>query len=173
MKTWERPSVDAVSRANIFARCGNFSLPTRQLSCYDWRDHQENGLWTRDIRISGLKKPLICYKTIHRALSPKVAGACSLSTSRLSHLFKAQVGTTVGKFRCTCRFKKAKRMLADTPEVAIKEIAYTLGYHHTSSFTRAFEHNVGESPTDYRKHELHKKWRAAVIANKKHKRLTS
>ena len=46
----------------------------------------------------------------------EVAGACSLSTSRLSHLFKAEVGTTVGKFRRTCRFNKAKRMLADTPE---------------------------------------------------------
>jgi AraC-like DNA-binding protein len=63
-------------------------------------------------------------------------------------------------------------MLVDTPGVAIKEIAYTLGYHHTSSFTRAFEHEVGESPTDYRKHELRKKSRAAVTANKKHKRLT-
>jgi AraC-like DNA-binding protein len=63
-------------------------------------------------------------------------------------------------------------MLAHAPKVAIKEIAYTLGYHHTSSFTRAFEHEVGESPTDYRKHELQKKWPAAVIANKKHKRLT-
>ena len=102
----------------------------------------------------------------------EVAGTCSLSTSRLSHLFKAQVGSTVGKFRCTCRFKTAKRMLADTPEVAIKEIAYTLGYHHVSSFTRAFEHQVGESPTDYRKQKLQKKWRAAVVANKKHKRLT-
>jgi AraC-like DNA-binding protein len=101
----------------------------------------------------------------------EVAGACSLSTSRLSHLFKAEIGTTVGKFRRTCRFNKAKRMLANA-SVAIKEIAYTLGYHHTSSFTRAFEHDVGESPTDYRKHELQKKWRAAVTANKKHKRLT-
>jgi AraC-like DNA-binding protein len=102
----------------------------------------------------------------------EVAGACSLSTSRLSHLFKTEVGTTVGKFRCTCRFSEAKRMLSDTPEMAIKEIAYTLGYHHTSSFTRAFEHNVGESPTDYRKHQLQKQWRAAATANKKHKRLT-
>ena len=101
----------------------------------------------------------------------EVAGACALSTSRLSHLFKAELGTTVGKFRCTCRFKKAKRMLA-APEVPIKEVAYSLGYHHTSSFTRAFEHEVGESPTDYRKHELRKKSRAAVSANKKHKRLT-
>jgi AraC-type DNA-binding domain-containing proteins len=79
----------------------------------------------------------------------EVADACSLSTSRLSHLFKAEVRTTVGKFRRTCRFNKAKRMLSDIPEMAIKEIAYTLGYHHTSSFTRAFEHEVGESPTDY------------------------
>ena len=102
----------------------------------------------------------------------EVAGACSLSTSRLSHLFKTEVGTTVGKFRCTCRFSEAKRMLTDIPEMAIKEIAYTLGYHHTSSFTRAFEHTVGESPTDYRKHELQKQWRAAASANKKHKRLT-
>ena len=102
----------------------------------------------------------------------EVAGACSLSTSRLSHLFKTEVGTTVGKFRRACRLGKAKRMLADTPQVAIKEIAYTVGYHHTSSFTRAFEHDVGESPTDYRKHELHKKWRAAVTANKKHKQLS-
>ena len=102
----------------------------------------------------------------------EVAGGCSISSSRLSHLFKTEVGTTVGKFRCTCRFSEARRMLSDTPEMAIKEIAYTLGYHHTSSFTRAFEHTVGESPTDYRKHELQKKWRAAASANKKHKRLT-
>jgi AraC-like DNA-binding protein len=103
----------------------------------------------------------------------QVAHACSLSTSRLSHLFKAEVGTTVGKLRRRCRFAKARRILAGAPTVAIKEIAYTLGYHHTSSFTRAFEHEVGESPTDYRKHELQKKWRAAVTANKKQKRLTS
>ena len=100
----------------------------------------------------------------------EVAGACALSTSRLSHLFKAELGTSVGKFRCTCRFKRAKRMLAD-PEVPIKEIAYALGYHHTSSFTRAFELYVGKSPSDYRKHELQKK-RSARTANKKQKRLS-
>ena len=101
----------------------------------------------------------------------EVAGACALSTSRLSHLFRAQLGTSVGRFRCTCRFKTAKRMLAD-PEVPIKEIAYVLGYHHTSSFTRAFEHNVGKSPNVYRKHELQKK-HSARTANKKQKRLTT
>ena len=101
----------------------------------------------------------------------EVAGACALSTSRLSHLFKAEIGTTVGKFRCTCRFKKAKRMLAD-PEVSIKEVAYSLGYHHTSSFTRAFERYLGKSPSAYRQYELQKK-HSAGTANKKQKRLTT
>src|SRR5438034_9649647 len=76
----------------------------------------------------------------------EVAGGCSMSTSRLSHLFKTEVGTTVGKFRRTCRFGKANSMLADTPAVAIKEIASTLGYHYTSRFTRAYEHDARKSP---------------------------
>ena len=29
----------------------------------------------------------------------EVAGACALSSSRLSHLFRAELGTSVGKFR--------------------------------------------------------------------------
>src|SRR5437764_13185336 len=70
----------------------------------------------------------------------EVAGRCSMSTSRLSHLFPTAVGTTVGKFRRTCRLSKAKSTLADTPEAAIKGSGYTLGQHHTSSLTRAFEH---------------------------------
>ena len=101
----------------------------------------------------------------------EVAGACALSTSRLSHLFRAELGTSVGRFRCACRFKTAKRMLA-APEVPIKEIAYVLGYHHTSSFTRAFERYVGKSPSAYRRYELRKR-RSARTANKKQKRLTT
>ena len=101
----------------------------------------------------------------------EVASACGLSTSRLSHLFRAELATSVGRFRCTCRFKTAKRMLAD-PEVPIKEIAYGLGYHHTSSFTRAFERHVGKSPTAYRRYEVRKR-RSARTANKKQKRLTT
>jgi len=85
----------------------------------------------------------------------QLAGACTLSSSSLSHLFKAEVGLTVGKFRNGCRFGEAKKLLA-RPDLSIKEIAGTLGYRHTSSFTRAFELHVGRSPTDYRKAEFKK-----------------
>ena len=78
-----------------------------------------------------------------------LASDCTLSVSRLSHLFKAKTGRTVGDFRRNCRFRAATQMLATT-DMSIKQIAYALGYHHTSSFVRAFELHVGVSPSGYR-----------------------
>jgi AraC-like DNA-binding protein len=82
-----------------------------------------------------------------------LASACTLSISRLSHLFKAATGLTLREFRRNCRFQAAMKMLATT-DMQIKQIAYTLGYHHTSSFVRAFELHAGVSPSDYRRCEV-------------------
>jgi AraC family transcriptional regulator of arabinose operon len=82
-----------------------------------------------------------------------LASGCALSISRLSHLFKAETGLTLREFRHNCRFQAAMKMLAAT-EMPIKQIAYTLGYHHTSSFVRAFELHAGLSPSDYRRCEV-------------------
>jgi AraC-like DNA-binding protein len=101
----------------------------------------------------------------------ELATHCSLSISRLSHLFRAHTGLTVGEFRRKCRFEQAKRMLATT-DMCIKQVAYALGYHHTSSFVRAFEQFVGMSPGEYRQYELAKSI-AAVNANKQQEMLTA
>ena len=82
-----------------------------------------------------------------------LACGCTLSVSRLSYLFKASTGLTVGMFRRNRRFRAAMRMLATT-DMPIKQIASALGYHHTSSFIRAFELHTGVSPTEYRKYEI-------------------
>jgi len=82
-----------------------------------------------------------------------LASGCTLSISRLSHLFKAETGLTLREFRNNCRFGAAMKMLATT-DMPIKQIAYTLGYHHTSSFVRAFESRAGVSPSDYRRREI-------------------
>lgn len=62
-------------------------------------------------------------------------------------------------------------MLAST-DMCIKQVAYTLGYRHSSSFVRAFEHCVGMSPYEYRQYELAKST-AAVSANKQQEKLTA
>jgi AraC family transcriptional regulator len=100
-----------------------------------------------------------------------LASDCTLSISRLSHLFKAKTGHTVGNFRRNCRFQVATKMLATT-DMSIKQIAYALGYHHTSSFVRAFELHVGVSPSGYRDYGI-RGHGAVVAADKDQKTLTT
>jgi AraC family transcriptional regulator len=100
-----------------------------------------------------------------------LARDCTLSISRLSHLFKAKTGHTVGNFRRNCRFQAATKMLATT-DMSIKQIAYALGYHHTSSFVRAFEIHVGVSPSGYRDYGI-RGHSAEVAADKDQKTLST
>ena len=83
---------------------------------------------------------------------PELANSCQVSTSRLSHLFKDETGTNVKNYRMDCRLEKAAATLVSTA-VPIKQIAYTAGYRHTSSFVRAFKTHYGMSPSRYRRHQ--------------------
>jgi AraC-like DNA-binding protein len=93
-----------------------------------------------------------------------LACGCALSISRLSHLFRAETGLTLKEFRRNRRLEAAMKMLATT-DMPIKQIAYTLGYRHTSSFVRAFEAHAGVSPSDYRRSEV-RDHHAEVPSNK-------
>jgi len=86
---------------------------------------------------------------------PELARSCGVSPSRLSHLFKNQNGFSVKRYRRNFRFHLALKMLALT-DMPIKEIGYNLGYHHTSSFVRAFKFQLGLSPTAYRRRQREK-----------------
>jgi AraC family transcriptional regulator, arabinose operon regulatory protein len=88
-------------------------------------------------------------KTPSRTLQ-ELASDSRLSTSRLTHLFKQETGSTVKHYRRGHRLHEAARMLTST-DMSIKEIAYHLGYRHTSSFVRAFTVEFGLSPSRYRK----------------------
>jgi transcriptional regulator GlxA family with amidase domain len=80
---------------------------------------------------------------------PELARDCQMSMSRLSHLFKNEIGINVKDYRMECRLQVAAAMLALT-RMPIKEIAYTSGYRHSSSFARAFKTHFGLSPARYR-----------------------
>jgi AraC family transcriptional regulator of arabinose operon len=84
---------------------------------------------------------------------PELAQSCQISSSRLSHLFKNDLGITVKSYRLECRLQEAAAMLAST-SMPIKEIGYAAGYHHSSSFVRAFKTHFGLSPAGYRRRHL-------------------
>jgi len=72
-----------------------------------------------------------------------------LSSSRLSHLFKAATGVSLQGFLTMRRLQVALHLLHST-EMPIKEISYRAGYRHAPSFVRAFRNHFGASPSGYR-----------------------
>jgi AraC-like DNA-binding protein len=81
---------------------------------------------------------------------PELALSCQISTSRLIHLFKIEMGINLKNYRQDRRLQLAAAMLASTTK-PIKAVAYAAGYRHSSSFMRAFKIRFGVSPTSYRK----------------------
>lgn len=80
----------------------------------------------------------------------ELARALNLSASRLGHLFRAEVGTDLNSFLRHARLERAATLLRQT-EMSIKEIAATIGYHHSSSFDRGFEKEFNVAPAGYRR----------------------
>ncbi len=74
---------------------------------------------------------------------------CNLSESHLQHLFKECTGLGLGRLLAEQRMQRAARLLEQT-NLSIKEIAWAVGYEHTSSFTRAFERHFHEAPRCFR-----------------------
>ena len=73
-----------------------------------------------------------------------------LSESHLQHLFKRQTGFRLGRFLIEQKLQLSAQLLLRS-NLSIKQIADAVGYQHTPSFTRAFEHRFAESPWAYRK----------------------
>ena len=74
-----------------------------------------------------------------------------LSPSHLQRLFKHQTGVSIGGWLHEQRLQRAAHLLANR-YLSVKEIAYTIGYEHASSFVRAFGRRFAQAPAHYRKH---------------------
>lgn len=79
-----------------------------------------------------------------------------LSPSYLQRLFKYETGLCMGEWLTEQRLQRAAHLLACS-YMSVKEIAYSIGYEHASSFIRAFERRFTEAPARYRKHCDHAK----------------
>jgi len=77
---------------------------------------------------------------------------CNLSESHLQHLFKESTGLGLGRMLADQRMQRAANLLGQT-NLSIKEIAWAVGYEHTSSFTRAFERHFREAPRCFRQRQ--------------------
>jgi len=87
---------------------------------------------------------------------------CNLSESHLQHLFKESTGLGLGRLLIEKRMRRAAELLEQTG-LSIKEIAWTVGYEHTSSFTRAFERHFREGPRRFRQRQQRQNGRKEAV----------
>lgn len=102
--------------------------------------------WPEETRIGKILKLIESEpaRSIH-----DLAALLNLSRSHLQHLFKQQTGVQLGHLLLEQRLLKAAYLLENST-MSVKEIAYTVGYEHTSSFIRAFERRFAIAPRSYR-----------------------
>ena len=79
----------------------------------------------------------------------RVARAAGLSSSRLRHLFREQIGDSPRHFQEQQRLRKARDLLSLSRQT-IGEIALELGFANPFYFTLRFKKHMGENPRAYR-----------------------
>ena len=102
----------------------------------------------RDRRVHVVK--ILIEDNFHRRLDlAEMAKAVNLSTWRLAHLFKAEVGISPLRYLSLIRLQKA-RLYLETGFLTVREIAASVGIPNASHFTRSFKAAYGSSPVAHR-----------------------
>jgi AraC family transcriptional regulator of arabinose operon len=79
-----------------------------------------------------------------------VADYCSLSESRLAHLFKESTGVSPGVYFNELKLEKARQLLISTSK-SISEVASEAGFNSQFYFANTFRKKYNKSPSSYRK----------------------
>lgn len=79
-----------------------------------------------------------------------VVKAVGLSRNKVNEILKSELGYTFTGYLNKLRLTEAARLLAQTPDTSISEIAYSVGYKHISYFNKLFKEEYGCSPKMFR-----------------------
>ncbi len=107
---------------------------------------------SQDARKISQLRPAIEYMQYHfeQPLTLEdIARQAYLSVSRLSHLFKEQLGISVVDYLTNIRINQAKERLI-TSDSTCSQICFEVGYNNQSYFTRVFKQVVGMTPRQFR-----------------------
>ncbi len=122
---------------------------------------EESILWARQTQSALMPSGLHADFRIQRAVElltdgfkgpfrlSELARRCGLSVSRLSHLFRIQVGESPGRFLERQRLSHAAHLLRLT-ELGIGEIAGECGFEDPFYFTNRFRRHYETSPSRFR-----------------------
>ena len=93
-----------------------------------------------DDMLKDIDRPLIVSEMARRV---------NLSRSRLTHLFRSEIGCSPGRYLREARLDRA-RQLVEESSLSIREIMARVGFSDPSHFTRDFSRRHGASPRKIR-----------------------
>lgn len=90
-----------------------------------------------------------------------LAHAMAMSRSSLYRKIHEATGQSVNLFVRDLRIRRAAQLLRNN-QMSISEVAYQVGFHEPSYFSRCFREQFGQSPSDYR-NQLQSKFKGASL----------
>jgi len=75
----------------------------------------------------------------------------NFTSSYLSKIFIKHAGEAPSKYLISLRINEAKYLLANHPELSVKEVAERVGYPDQFYFSRLFKQTTGSTPKEYQK----------------------
>ena len=83
----------------------------------------------------------------------EMAQSVKLSPSRISHLFKSEIGLSPMQYLKSLRMQRAKELI-ETTFLNVKQIMVRVGIRDKGHFTEDFKKAHGVMPAQYRKRQL-------------------
>ncbi len=91
----------------------------------------------------------LCENSARRIVLEELAKVSSLSESRLSHLFREQMGETPMQYLEKRRIEQAQNLLQMTGKT-VSQVAYEVGFNNPFYFSRVFKRRMGMNPSQVR-----------------------
>ncbi|PYV26884.1 MAG: hypothetical protein DMG27_05485 [Acidobacteria bacterium] len=79
----------------------------------------------------------------------ELARSVNLSASRLLHLFKQELGVSLGQYWRSLRLERARSELGSSV-LSVKQVMYDVGFADETHFIRVFKKRFGLTPGKYR-----------------------
>ncbi|WP_027329739.1 helix-turn-helix domain-containing protein [Marinimicrobium agarilyticum] len=143
-------------------------------ACGIWLFREHNKALIRDLRHKIQKdRPLVAYQqlsveprrdkdkgAILRFMATEYANpdlnldamvsAIGVSRTKINDILKAELGFTFSGYLKKIRLTEAARLLAETGETSVSEIAYSVGYKNVSYFNKLFKEEYGCTPKSFK-----------------------
>lgn len=96
----------------------------------------------------------LCENSTRRMTLGELARIGSLSSSRMSHLFREQMGETPMQYLEKRRIEQAQDLLRMTSKT-VSQVAYEVGFNNPFYFSRIFKRRLGRNPSKVRQSSHH------------------